>query len=157
MLDRILALGYKPVTVGECLGDPKENWYRSSSGNLFTSSTSAVTSATKTSATIAPTATTTDGQCGGGSGFMCTGSEFGDCCSQVRRVLARFVTKTYANHLNHRLAGVALELFTVVKDARLGSVNVVSTFLRVAVPLPLHHRLNQQRSRRMLPVEEPAV
>lgn len=85
MLDRILALGYKPVTVGECLGDPKENWYRSSSGNLFTSSTSAVTSATKTSATIAPTATTTDGQCGGGSGFMCTGSEFGDCCSQVRQ------------------------------------------------------------------------
>jgi hypothetical protein len=23
-----LAKGYKPVTVGECLGDPQENWYR---------------------------------------------------------------------------------------------------------------------------------
>lgn len=83
MLQRVLALGYKPVTVGECLGDPEANWYRSSSGNVFTSSTSAVTSATSTSATIAPTATSTNGQCGGGSGFMCTGSEFGDCCSQV--------------------------------------------------------------------------
>ncbi|THY05566.1 glycoside hydrolase/deacetylase [Aureobasidium pullulans] len=83
MLDKILALGYKAVTVGECLGDPEENWYRKSSGSVFTSSTSAVTSATKTSATIAPTATSNDGTCGGGSGFMCTGSEFGDCCSQA--------------------------------------------------------------------------
>lgn len=88
---------------------------------------------------------------------MCTGSEFGDCCSQVRQAFARCMTKTYADHLNHRLAGVALELSTVVKAARLGSVNAVSTFLRAAVPLRLHHQLNQQRSRRMLPVEEPAV
>jgi hypothetical protein len=29
MLQTLLAQGYKPVTIGECLGDPKENWYRS--------------------------------------------------------------------------------------------------------------------------------
>lgn len=28
MLKGLLAKGYKPVTVGECLGDPQENWYR---------------------------------------------------------------------------------------------------------------------------------
>lgn len=28
MLDQIQVKGYKAVTVGECLGDPKENWYR---------------------------------------------------------------------------------------------------------------------------------
>ncbi|KAI1947414.1 hypothetical protein LOZ57_003141 [Ophidiomyces ophidiicola] len=28
MLDEVKARGLRPVTVGECLGDPKENWYR---------------------------------------------------------------------------------------------------------------------------------
>jgi hypothetical protein len=28
MLKGLLSKGYKPVTVGECLGDPKANWYR---------------------------------------------------------------------------------------------------------------------------------
>jgi hypothetical protein len=28
MLQKLLVKGYKPVTLGECLGDPKENWYR---------------------------------------------------------------------------------------------------------------------------------
>jgi hypothetical protein len=32
-LDRMLALGFgTSVTVGECLGDPPENWYRAASG-----------------------------------------------------------------------------------------------------------------------------
>jgi hypothetical protein len=32
-LDRMLALGFgTSVTVGECLGDPPENWYRVASG-----------------------------------------------------------------------------------------------------------------------------
>lgn len=29
MLQGLLAGGYNPVTVGECLGDPSDNWYRS--------------------------------------------------------------------------------------------------------------------------------
>lgn len=28
MLQGLQAKGYKAVTVGECLGDPKANWYR---------------------------------------------------------------------------------------------------------------------------------
>jgi hypothetical protein len=28
MLQGLKARGYTPVTVGECLGDPQENWYR---------------------------------------------------------------------------------------------------------------------------------
>lgn len=28
ILDSVTRLGYKAVTVGECLGDPKKNWYR---------------------------------------------------------------------------------------------------------------------------------
>lgn len=32
MLETITKLGYKAVTVGECLGDPKENWYRAADG-----------------------------------------------------------------------------------------------------------------------------
>lgn len=32
MLKTVTELGYKVVTVGECLGDPKENWYRKADG-----------------------------------------------------------------------------------------------------------------------------
>lgn len=33
MLSTLTTLGYKAVTVGECLGDDKANWYRSSTGS----------------------------------------------------------------------------------------------------------------------------
>lgn len=32
MLDTLKARGYKAVTVGECLGDPRSNWYRDAGG-----------------------------------------------------------------------------------------------------------------------------
>ncbi len=32
MLSTLTGLGYKAVTVGECLGDPQANWYRSANG-----------------------------------------------------------------------------------------------------------------------------
>jgi len=32
MLETLTSLGYKAVPVGECLGDPTVNWYRSSTG-----------------------------------------------------------------------------------------------------------------------------
>jgi peptidoglycan/xylan/chitin deacetylase (PgdA/CDA1 family) len=32
MLSTLTTLGYKAVTVGECLGDPEANWYRSANG-----------------------------------------------------------------------------------------------------------------------------
>lgn len=31
MLQQLQAKGYRPVTVGECLGDPQANWYRAAS------------------------------------------------------------------------------------------------------------------------------
>jgi len=79
MLSTLTSLGYKGVTVGECLGDPATNWYRSSSG-----STPPVSS-TKTSAapTSTPTKVTTDATCGGANGFTCQGSTFGNCCSSA--------------------------------------------------------------------------
>lgn len=80
MLEQVLAQGYKPVTVGECLGDPEANWYRNSTGSVFTSSTAIATS-TSTSAAVSPTAVSTDATCGGSTGSTCAGSTFGNCCS----------------------------------------------------------------------------
>jgi peptidoglycan/xylan/chitin deacetylase (PgdA/CDA1 family) len=37
MLSTLTQLGYKAVTVGECLGDPKANWYRSADGAVANS------------------------------------------------------------------------------------------------------------------------
>ena len=84
------ANGWKFGTVGDCLGDPKQNWYRSApGGKIFTSTTKTVTppptpTPSKTSSTTGPkpTAVSTDATCGGASGFTCAGSAFGNCCSQ---------------------------------------------------------------------------
>lgn len=78
MLKTLTDLGYKAVTVGECLGDPVANWYRSSTGSTPTT----------TSTTTAPTSTptkkvSTDGTCGGTNGFTCQASTFGNCCSSA--------------------------------------------------------------------------
>jgi hypothetical protein len=35
MLKGILAKGYNPVTVGDCLGDPKANWYRTDTASTL--------------------------------------------------------------------------------------------------------------------------
>ncbi|TKA63406.1 hypothetical protein B0A49_07458, partial [Cryomyces minteri] len=80
MLDTLLAKGYKPVTVGECLGDPQANWYRSAPGSVFTSATATPTS-TSSAATVSPTRASTDGTCGGATAYTCFGSSFGNCCS----------------------------------------------------------------------------
>ncbi|RYP13020.1 hypothetical protein DL765_007051 [Monosporascus sp. GIB2] len=34
MLKSLIVNGYRPVTVGECLGDPPENWYRAGKGEV---------------------------------------------------------------------------------------------------------------------------
>ncbi|OAL51486.1 chitin binding protein, partial [Pyrenochaeta sp. DS3sAY3a] len=66
MLSTITSLGYRAVTVGECLGDPVANWYRSGAGTPNPVSSSKVT---------------IDATCGGVNGFTCQGSTFGNCCS----------------------------------------------------------------------------
>ncbi|KAF3002041.1 hypothetical protein E8E13_008907 [Curvularia kusanoi] len=81
MLSTITQLGYKSVTVGECLGDPQANWYRSAGG------AGSQPTGTQTS-TAAATATgtkkvSTDGTCAGTGKQTCQGSTFGNCCSQA--------------------------------------------------------------------------
>jgi hypothetical protein len=64
MLSTLTQLGYKAVTVGECLGDPADNWYRRADG-------SASGGSKPTSAAPAPTGTkqvSTDATCGGTKG-----------------------------------------------------------------------------------------
>ncbi|KAL6705783.1 hypothetical protein ACN47E_006421 [Coniothyrium glycines] len=78
MLSTLTTLGYKAVTVGECLGDPVANWYRTAGG------AGTATSATKAATAPASTSTkkvTTDATCGGTNGYTCLGSTFGNCCS----------------------------------------------------------------------------
>ncbi|KAF2687064.1 carbohydrate esterase family 4 protein [Lentithecium fluviatile CBS 122367] len=86
MLSTLTGLGYKAVTVGECLGDPATNWYRSSTGSTTTTATTNTATGTKTSTAPTSTATkkvTTDATCGGTNGFTCLGSTFGNCCSSA--------------------------------------------------------------------------
>ena len=80
MLQTLLAQGFKPVTVGECLGDPKSNWYRNApGGGVFTQYPAA--SPTVMPPIAAPTSVSRDGTCGQSSGLTCQGSTFGSCCS----------------------------------------------------------------------------
>ncbi|QDS74246.1 hypothetical protein FKW77_002938 [Venturia effusa] len=82
MLQNLQQQGFKAVTVGECLGDPQANWYRSSAGSLTQSAPSSPVSAPSTSATIpffspllSPTDSSgkvsTDASCGGTSADTC--------------------------------------------------------------------------------------
>jgi peptidoglycan/xylan/chitin deacetylase (PgdA/CDA1 family) len=77
--------GYRLVTVGECLGDAKENWYRNAVTPVPTSTTSTTTSSTASSPPAASTSlvVSTDGSCAAKSGnrYTCLGSTFGNCCS----------------------------------------------------------------------------
>ena len=95
ILTSLFSHGYRSVTVGECLGDPRENWYRTgpsggsvpsnppSSNNPPTPTTSqpaAPPSRTpQPTSTGGPTRVSQDGSCG--NGLTCTGSRFGSCCS----------------------------------------------------------------------------
>lgn len=88
MLESLFRNGFRSVTVGECLGDPEENWYRSVGSQPPGSSTTATTAATATStdSSSTPTGTflpTTDGRCGFGHGDQSCAVEPGaTCCSQ---------------------------------------------------------------------------
>ncbi|KAI5456852.1 hypothetical protein BGZ63DRAFT_365704 [Mariannaea sp. PMI_226] len=73
--------GYKLVTVGDCLGDPKENWYRTATGGAPSSST-IIPPVSTTSIGSSPGVTISPNQlCGGTTGYTCKGSAFGNCCS----------------------------------------------------------------------------
>ncbi|KAI9682740.1 MAG: hypothetical protein M1829_006727 [Trizodia sp. TS-e1964] len=78
MLDTLLAAGYQAVTVGECLGDPSGNWYRTPSPvppapPATPPATSSTPPPQQTSLVTSPDAT-----CGGNDKFTCIGSRFVD-------------------------------------------------------------------------------
>lgn len=60
MIQTLVAQGYTPVTVGECLGDPKANWYRTLGGGApYTSAVSSTASTASTSSTTSTKSSTT--------------------------------------------------------------------------------------------------
>ncbi|KAH7400961.1 hypothetical protein DE146DRAFT_781783 [Phaeosphaeria sp. MPI-PUGE-AT-0046c] len=73
MLKTITDLGYRGVTVGECLGDDKANWYRTADGAGAAPTT---TTGSNPPASTGTKQVTTDATCGGNTGFT-----FGNCCS----------------------------------------------------------------------------
>jgi peptidoglycan/xylan/chitin deacetylase (PgdA/CDA1 family) len=86
MITYAKARGWTFGTVGQCLGDPAANWYRSASGGgtvtTSSSGTPPASSTTSTSPTASGKTVSTDGTCGAAKGFTCQGSAFGTCCSQ---------------------------------------------------------------------------
>ncbi|KAI8305565.1 chitin recognition protein [Colletotrichum sp. SAR11_59] len=102
ILDSVVANGWKAVTVGECLGDPVENWYRrgnpgynfnisavsptsgsSAASGTASGSSSASLSSTGTAALPSSTLPVSDnGECGSNNGRTCIGYSQGSCCSQ---------------------------------------------------------------------------
>lgn len=110
MINTLRARGYRPVTVGECLGDPPANWYRDASGISGGASSSVVVAPTSSIVAVPPTSSPTvvppvspttsivgpsdssgpikvpltvspDQTCGGTKKYTCQGSAFGNCCS----------------------------------------------------------------------------
>lgn len=86
MVDVSRNRGYQLVTVGECLGDPPENWYRDANGGATPTNTVTLSSTSSPSATSYATPTATliispDQTCGGSTSHTCFGSPFGNCCS----------------------------------------------------------------------------
>ncbi|OJJ77520.1 hypothetical protein ASPBRDRAFT_70899 [Aspergillus brasiliensis CBS 101740] len=73
MLKQLIVEGYRAVTVGECLGDPPEFWYRKD--EAFDDRQ---TRKSKSKNGVAKTVSV-DGMCGGN--VTCLGSRFGPCCS----------------------------------------------------------------------------
>ncbi|KAH7324762.1 hypothetical protein B0I35DRAFT_424937 [Stachybotrys elegans] len=57
MLESLVRNNFRAVTVGECLGDPQQNWYRSVSAQPPTSSSTTTSRSTSTSRTSTSTST----------------------------------------------------------------------------------------------------
>ncbi|KAF9879486.1 polysaccharide deacetylase [Colletotrichum karsti] len=70
--------GLNAVTVGECLGDPEANWYKTKRTSTPTATASkivvSITSTATPTGVIGP-----DGACGGSEGYVCAA---GFCCSE---------------------------------------------------------------------------
>ncbi|KAH8123362.1 carbohydrate esterase family 4 protein [Trichoderma asperelloides] len=78
MIEVSKSRGYKLVTVGECLGDPSQNWYRSAPSKRDTDSI--VGPGDDAKGDDEP-AISEDQRCGSKFGTTCKGSIYGKCCS----------------------------------------------------------------------------
>lgn len=124
MINTLRARGYTPVTVGECLGDPRENWYRDASGASSSSTSSIISSSTAiasqssspttvssstsiiSSSSTSSTAPSSTGlvvspnqSCGGTTGYTCQGSRFGNCCSFYGFWLVYYTARCQSKHI----------------------------------------------------------
>ncbi|KAH7216385.1 hypothetical protein DER44DRAFT_857402 [Fusarium oxysporum] len=79
MIQTARSRGYKLVTVGECLSDPKENWYRIVGSQP--TQTQASTQVPQPTSTTQPLTISPNQRCGGTTGYTCMNSRFGNCCS----------------------------------------------------------------------------
>ncbi|KAH6971552.1 hypothetical protein BKA56DRAFT_677651 [Ilyonectria sp. MPI-CAGE-AT-0026] len=84
MLKSLVANGFNSVTVGECLNDPKANWYRpvNSSGSTTATQGTTKTSTSSSTATGSPPIST-DGRCGTNFGTTCIEEPDATCCSSA--------------------------------------------------------------------------
>jgi len=71
MLEYLKSKGYLGVTMGECMGEPEANWYRTSGESGSSPSPNPGNGSS----------VSTDGACAG-NGKTCQNSPFGNCCSQ---------------------------------------------------------------------------
>lgn len=88
MLELVKKKGLRPVTVGDCLGDPAEFWYRKvsrSSGGVLSLSNPTPTPGSNSigtpsgSGSVPTQRASVDGRCGGD--VTCAGTTWGSCCS----------------------------------------------------------------------------
>lgn len=79
MLRTMKQLGYRPVTLGDCLRDPRENWYRKD--NRWTGPKNKKKGPQIGPKKAVPQQVSVDGTCG--SNYTCLGSRFGLCCSSL--------------------------------------------------------------------------
>lgn len=89
MLESLFRNGFKSVTVGECLGDPKENWYRpvgDAPPGVSTTTATATATVSSTSRVASPTGSlppSVDGRCGPNFGTQCFSEPGATCCSSA--------------------------------------------------------------------------
>lgn len=81
MLRTMAKLGYRPVTVGDCLRDPREHWYREDS--RWPGHKNKKKGTQKGPKKAIPQQVSVDGTCG--SNYTCLGSRFGLCCSNLNQ------------------------------------------------------------------------
>jgi peptidoglycan/xylan/chitin deacetylase (PgdA/CDA1 family) len=77
-LQQFQSQGFRMVTVGDCLGDNRANWYRRESDEPSPTNAPPLSSS-NSGPLLMPSSTT--GQCGTYIGRTCQGSSFGNCCS----------------------------------------------------------------------------